>query len=444
MDELRAQVDKVTEAERADVLERMAPLFHQMKNRKAGYEEFVKFAENYPNDVQICSQLLDFASELGNQADALKYEKQLRTLEGPDGSLWRFAQARRLLAESRDVQDDAFVKAAQLLSQLQGLRPSWVPVYLLGAEVAQRQGNARRSAEQLTRAVDLGARQPAVLQQLIGMLYQQGRMADAEQLLARVGDLGGSAGTVDLSGTAIAMSLADRDFDRALHLAEEGVRLRPDDSSAHWWLGRALLASRRSTEAEAAFRQAVRKGPQEVRNWLALIGFYSQAGQADKARSTVKKMEQFVKLTGAQQKFVWAQAHELTGDIPGAAQYYRAAAEAAPDDVNVQQRVATFFEVRDPALAEQCLRRVLEISPKAINSRRMLAMILAGGGESRWKEAWELVSPATATAGLRVPSTGEFKFEFCFAMAASNSELKPGSCSKNWWPIPSSRSPTIC
>ena len=83
--------------------------------------------------------------------------------------------------------------------------------------------------------------------------------------------------------------------------------------------------------------------------------------------------------------------------MPGAAQYYRAAATAAADDANIQQRAAVFFETRDPALAEQCLRRVLEISPKAINSRRMLAMILAGGGESRWKEAWELVSPAAST-----------------------------------------------
>ncbi len=389
--ELRAQNDRITERERPELLERMTILFHQMKDRQAGYQETVKLANSYPNDVQLCWHAYNFATELNDQAEIVKYEKKLRDLEGTDGSMWRFSQARRLLTEAKDVQDESFVKAVQLLSQLQGLRPSWIPVYLLGAEIAQRQDNPRLAAEQLTRAVDLGAKQPVIVQQLVSLLNQLGRSTDAEQLLARVGDMGMSE-SADMTGAAIAVALAEHDIDRALHLAQNGVRSRPEDSTAHWWLGRTLLVARRPAEAETAFREAVRKGTQEVRNWLALVSFYGQAGEAEKARSTVKKMEQHLKIPAAQEPFVRAQAHELAGDLEGADRYYRAAATAAADDVNVQQRTAAFFESRDRSFAEQCLRRALKLSPKSQNIQRSLAMILAGGGESSWKEAWELVA----------------------------------------------------
>ncbi len=365
-----------------------------MKDRQAGYEELSSLASRYPNDVQYTWHLLNFAFELGNKEDALKYEKQLRELEGPDGSLWRFAQARRLAIESRDVHDDSFVKATQLLSQLQGLRPTWIQVYMLGADIAQRKGDSRQAARDLTKAVELGARQPTIIQVLVSMLYQQGRMADAEQLLGRLGELGNTSGGTDLSGTVIELSLKDRDYERALRLAEDGVKARPDDATAYLWLGRAMLAANRPKDAEAAFKNAVRKGPQEVRSWLTLISFYSQLSEVDKARATVKRMEQFLKLSGAQQSIVWAQAHEIAGDIPGAAKNFLEAAEAASDDTSIQKRVAQFFETRDPAIAEKCLRRMLEVDPKDQNARYALALILAGMGEARWKDAWELVSTA--------------------------------------------------
>ena len=297
-----------------ELLERLAPLLQQRKDRKAGYEELIGLSSYFPSDVQYTWHLLNFAFELGNKEDALKYEKQLRELEGPDGSLWRFAKARRMVAESRDVHDDSFVEAAQLLSQLQGLRPTWLPVYMLGADIAQRQGNTRLAAEQLTRAVDLGA--AAQYRAELDFLALPARPDRRRRAIARQAGRDGQHLGRDRSVRHGDRHVAGRPRLRSgVRLAEDGVKSRPDDATAYWWLGRVMLAAKRPKDAEAAYKNAVRKGPQEVRTWLTLISFYSQLGDSEKARETVKRMEQFLKLAGAQQAFVWAQAHEIAGDM---------------------------------------------------------------------------------------------------------------------------------
>jgi tetratricopeptide (TPR) repeat protein len=66
---------------------------------------------------------------------------------------------------------------------------------------------------------------------------------------------------------------AEPDRTQAIELYREGVALCPDDDVAHYELGRALLDTGRSAEAEQAFEAALKINPafMEARNQLEAI-----------------------------------------------------------------------------------------------------------------------------------------------------------------------------
>ena len=61
------------------------------------------------------------------------------------------------------------------------------------------------------------------------------------------------------------------------------------------------------------------------------------------------------------------------------------------------ERRAAFLFNRDPAAAEEVLRRVLEIAPRSLGARRMLATLMAArGGEKGWRESQQLLETSEA------------------------------------------------
>jgi len=361
-------------------------------------------------DLQLVEQVAEMALEARDFDQLTRWEEQLIELEGERGSLWRYYRAERLLFEVKanedfhmleavrlqtKNEDSHMVEAVQLQTELEGLRPSWAPTYLLKGHIAQRQGRMDQAAEAYQRAIELGEDRVSVFEQLVGVLYRQNRFVDADRFLKRLSRH--VAGSQSLSAIALSVSADQGQVDRTVDLALEGVSKRPEDAMALVWLGIALGLADRIDEAELTFYRAAKLAPKDARTWTALAAFYMQHNRSDSAREAIEKLAQNTNLTASKRAFVLAQGYELIGNRDRAEVLYREAATQAPRDVSIQQRVAAFFLPTDSAEAENCLRRILEVSPHNDSVRCKLAMVLAArGGEKNSQEAWELLGGAAS------------------------------------------------
>ena len=93
------------------------------------------------------------------------------------------------------------------------------------------------------------------------------------------------------------------------------------------------------------------------------------------------------------QLLLFAQLHELLGDMDEAETYYRKVVVASPNLASSQIAAARFFFRRDPDLTEQCLRRAIALDPNGDNARRLLATLLVdrGGDNEQMEQAWKLL-----------------------------------------------------
>ena len=115
---------------------------------------------------------------------AKHWEDALLKLEGQEGSVWRYARARRLLDAAKDIDDPQFAEADRLQTEIRKIRPSWAPGYLLGGIIHQQRGKFAEAADDYQEAIRLGYRQLAVYEPLVALLNKLGRYSEAENCLA--------------------------------------------------------------------------------------------------------------------------------------------------------------------------------------------------------------------------------------------------------------------
>lgn len=330
-------------------------------------------------------------------ADAIK------EIEGRDGSVWRFYEAQRLLREtalqgSKTASLKLLNQATALADEVERRRPNWALSYVLRARL--RQSPLRPEIEDATnayfQALRLGENRLRIYEELVLLLYQQNRLVEAAAYLERLR----AAGSLSplLNTMAIAVDARQGNLTRAIESARHDVERQPDNALAHLRLGQLLAqaqpasdtqsannaqpegeanASARLAEAEAELRRATQLAAGDARSWLALLNFYVQTKQTTSAEALLEEIGKNESLTGDVRPFVLAQGYSLIGANDKAADFYREAVAAAPDDLAVQLQAARFFFDTDKSQAEACLNKARELSPDDANVRRLLAALRA-------------------------------------------------------------------
>ncbi len=344
----------------------------------------------HPSNAAVVRELAELSFELRAFDDVEKWERKLAELEGSDSTHWRYYRARRLLAQTESSTDPRFVEALELQKKIIAERPSWAAGQLLRGLVAQRQGKLDQAIDAYQTAIDLGESRLGVYEQLIELLYQAQRFAEAEKFLARLQD--NVALSDRLSSVEISLAYQRGEKERAIELARKAVERQPQDPMAQIRLGHTLLLGGEEEEAGKVFRKARQLAPNDVQVWNGLLSYYLRTNQKEQAIQTLENLPNDAKLTAAQRSFILAQGYELIGDGDKAALHYKDAQRLAPQDVAVHLRIAEFLLNRDVEAAERTLRHVLKLDPQQGQARRSLASILvARGGEAEWQEAQTLL-----------------------------------------------------
>jgi len=350
----------------------------------------LKSLERTPNDVKMLSRIADIDLELRNLDELPRWERALQAAGGAGDMLARCYRIRRLLLQAKSGSDPLLKQAADEVAQLHAARPTSPDVLALKGAVEQRLGRVDGAIMAYEEAVSLGEQRVVVFEQLIALLDSRNRAADAEKYLSRLKSH--IPFSHDLTMFESTVEVRKNQPGNAVDIARAGVERRPNDASAHVWLGRMLLVDNQPEAAEAAFQKAVELAPENVLAWNGLFSFYVRTQNKEKAQQTLADLAEKAKLNDADRNFILAQGYELLGDTKRAASTYEKAAALAPQNTSILLRMAGFYLRTDPDRSQALLRKLLSINPNSGVARRTLAALLAARGtDADWEEAKRLV-----------------------------------------------------
>jgi predicted Zn-dependent protease len=396
--------DQLPAKERAKWLSELAEFHMRRGEREAADRVLTRLTQlkGNENDVLVRGRLLDVLLTQPDAARLKAMAEDLQKLEGPRGTLWRVAEAGRLLTEAARLQADhneAATKplrkqARTLLTELHRDRPGWTVPLLLLASLEEREGNSQEAMRQYKRAVDLGARQPDLVLRL-GELYCQNNRID--EFLALQRDMQHAGRGAELGRLAAEVSLrvpqaSDQALERALQaVPPEGSR----DYQQQRWLASMLWLVARASEkgsdkgekeifdkVEKEIRAAIKLAPNRPEARVMLVEFLAQRNRREEAKQAAA--EAATKIEGEGAGLAIAACWEAADERPRAAAEYEKLLAKSPEDPAVLQAVA-MFQLRgsDAKAAKESLRKILALettTPRADSARRTLALTLAAEG----------------------------------------------------------------
>jgi len=405
-DQLRKMADQTAEFNDAEKLRYFRGMLAESM-RLGDTDQVEKLARRIlarrPDDVDTRFLLFDVAMRREDMEGMKRELEELHKLTG-EGATWLYGRAVQLSLAARDGRDPALDRALEYLRRARGLRPSWGRVVLLMAGIYDQKGDYDRALDFYLEAVQMGERNPRALRRAIQLLYAQQRYNEAVRLMDDFGTV-----PEELTRAYSEMKFRLESFDEALELARKAAQGSKDPTD-HMWLGQVcMVVSLRSrygqelveaeqllAEAEQAFVRATEVAEDIAATWAALIRFYTETNQLDKAETAVARAEE--KIPPENAAIALAQCYEAMNDTERAQKKYEEALAAEPGDP-VTVRYAANFHLRtgNVAAAEELLGRLVDGDVAAgksdrIWARRRLALLLATRpGYQNRQEALKLI-----------------------------------------------------
>jgi cellulose synthase operon protein C len=342
---------------------------------------------------------------------------ELKGIEGPEGTLWRYCRASQLVQEvaralrqapdparpakiRNDPQVQQKVKeASALLDTVASQRPRWPRVPVCQGQLQELLGNVDGAIDRYQQAVLLGERDPALIRRVIEMLTAQQRYPEADQMLQRLGE--GSAVFAGMERAAAEVMVAHRhDVAGAVKLAQKAVAADSKDFQDHLWLGRILWAAHQP--AEASFRRAAALAPQEPAVWVGLVNYLVRSDNKPEAEKAVREAE--TRLPRAKKPLTLAQCYAMLGDHDRAARLYQEALQEQPNNLEVLHGVAVYHlqqshMIEATRLLKEIVQRQTENPAQAAWARNLLALIMTAGNVQQRQEALALLGVSGAGDG---------------------------------------------
>jgi tetratricopeptide (TPR) repeat protein len=350
-----------------------------------------------PKDVNVLMQLAEIDIESGKLKEVANWEVAMRAAGGGGTVRAQYLKIRRLILQAKSARDPLLDEALDEHGKLIAVRPTWAEAVALKGVIDQRLGRLDSAIAAYEQAIALGEQRISIFEQLVLLLQGTNRWADAEKHLARL------KSHVPLSQSLTefesAVEIRRQQPGDAVEAARRGVTRRPNDASAHLWLGRMLMIQDAHEEARKEFERAVELQPKDVRSWNGLFFFHVSQGNKELGRETLKRLSEKANLPPAQLSFVLAQGYEFLGDQEQARVHYIKADEQSQGNTAILLRMSGFYLRSDPDKAEECLERVVKTDPQSGIARRTLAAILATRGKTEdWERVNKLLSSDVADA----------------------------------------------
>ncbi len=267
-------------------LDRLAAVEIRLGEPALAREHLRELALLQPANVQVLLSLFEVTLQIADHASAVEVVTKIRTIEGEQGTLWRFGKASCLLEDARRGVPNDLQVARDLAAEIATARPSWWGRFVLLAEIAELEGRNDEAIKNYTQAIELGNSQPALARRVVGLLNQGKQLDKIDRVVKILSDRGSSAG--DLMLSAALDAIREQDFDRAIALARQVFSETSANFSDHLFLAQFYLAAHRSGEAGKEFSRAVELGPGVPITWVSYVQYLVLQKQIDQARTAVQ------------------------------------------------------------------------------------------------------------------------------------------------------------
>ena len=422
-DALESRTASLPPAEAARVLSALASARLGVGQPEAAERLWKQALEKLPDDLRLRWALFELARERGDLDGMRGYAADIAKAAGETSPQARVAKAAALVQGVREAQKKKFARdetilelaaseraavdeARNLLIEAENDRPGWAQVQLLFADIAGLRGDLPAAIDHLQRASRMGPPNPAIIRQLVGLLYASNRFDEAQQAIARLGPegLGG------FERITAEMELRSGNIDEAVTLAEQSVSSDSKNAGELLWLGQLLSRSGKGERAEEVLERAVEQGPRLSEAWMALFTHQLAGGKRRIAERTLERAAEALEEPSRQ--LVQAQGYEMLGRLDDAEQSYRDAIAAAPDDLTASRGLAAFLVRRGRVNpARDVLRGIIDAKDETptgkaakIWARRSLAQLTADvGGYKALEQALTILEGNKGTDGKLGP-----------------------------------------
>ena len=311
---------------------------------------------------------------------------------GADGVWWRYAEAARRVVKALHGDRSGLTEAQTELEKVTRLRPGWGRAALLQAYLSDVAGATAQALDAYLRAFNLGEHQLAVVQRLVQLLAERGRLVDADEVMRKAQQQVIPRG--QFARTAAEIALRVGNFERAVVLARLAVPEGTTDPARVLWLGQVYAAAGHALRAEALFRSVTERAydadthvwrydPLDA--WLILVAHLAHEQRPLEAEAAIERMRR--QLPPEQLPFALGVCYESLGRMGLAEENYRAALAVRKNEALLLQRLAILYtRLNQPEQAEPLLQRLLGptvVTPEANLAWARRPVGLAAGGPRR-------------------------------------------------------------
>lgn len=403
LEEIEKKVNTLQDlGERARLLSALAEAQVQVGNDAATRRVCLQLAEtpDHQSDLRLRLFLFTLAQDANDSSGMESAIADLVRLEGLHAGVYStYAKAQRLIWMGRNNKMNPFEAANQasdLLDQLSRLRPSWAPVHVARADVAQLRDSTNGMIKELTQAYELGDTSPGLVTRLARALSSTSegaveatrlmktldpnlfRQPDLARLMATTALRAGNP-ALAMERTRQAVSIDSKDYRDLIFLAEmEMNSIDPNNKQE---------AAARVAEARQILDRAVQLAPHQPEPYIALVNFLVNQESKSHALALAELKEAEKNIPADRWPLCLARCLEILGDLSGAKKAYSDSIRQDPNPVMARSSYIKFLlKTGFLAVARQQLeelidpRTKLDINPLDRDwARNALAMMLAGG-----------------------------------------------------------------
>ena len=237
---------KVAAPDKADGWFRMGRLYKAQKKFAEAKKEFEEALKRAPDSLDLLAELTDIEVAMGEIDKAEARLKRIQQQKPDDATIYRMlggiALARKNYPEAIRQFDEAYRRSpdVKLLTQL------------VNAEIAAKRSDA---AERRLKTVLKEDPEHPAAHELLGLLYMQ-----------------------------------QRRFQEAAAEFEKQIERNPEGTMVYGQLANARLGAGDAKGAEEAYKQGLKRAPQDLRLLAGLAGFYERQADVDNAIATYERM----------------------------------------------------------------------------------------------------------------------------------------------------------